>query len=129
MNAKAQGTDEILVKAEPKAIWDLLEDSQRLAEWMPIVESSTGTIEKVGAVRECEVNFEGRAGTVVEKCIESIPHKRIAWHLEKDTLGFDKMLADFGFSFELEPRTDGMTLVKNVSYYEPKNMLARVMNA
>jgi uncharacterized protein YndB with AHSA1/START domain len=128
MKARPQGSDELIVHATPQRIWEILEDSQRLADWAPMVLSSTGTRETVGAVRECKVEFSGKRGRVVEGCVEAVPERRIAWMLQEDTFGFNRMLDDFGFSYELEPKTRDETLVRTTSYYEPKTILARTMN-
>lgn len=128
MKARQQGSDELIVHASPKHIWEILEDSQLLADWAPMVRSSTGTRETVGAVRECEVEFNGKGGQVVEGCVEAVPERRIAWMLQEDTFGFNRMLDDFGFSYELEPKAADETLVRTTSYYEPKTLLAGAMN-
>lgn len=128
MKARPQGSDELIVHATPQQIWDILEDSQQLADWAPMVQSSTGTRETVGAVRECEVEFNGKGGHVVEGCVEAVPEQRIAWMLQEDTFGFNRMLNDFGFSYELEPKNADETLVRTTSHYGPKTLLAGAMN-
>jgi hypothetical protein len=60
--------------------------------------------------------------------VEAVPVQRIAWLLQEDTFGFNKMLDNFGFAFELEPRGERQTLVRTITYYEPKNALARLVN-
>ncbi len=129
MKAPLQGSDELLIHARPEDIWHVLEDGTCLPKWMPMVKHTTGTREVLGAVRECTVEMSGRKGRSVERCVESIPHRRIAWALEEDTLGFNKLLADFSFSFTLEPRGPAATLVRNDTYFRPKGLLARLMNA
>ena len=123
-----QGADEIIVSASKEAIWGILTDSTRLPEWMPMVQRTDGHRESVGAVRHCAVNFEGRAGEVTERCVEA-DRDRIAWALEEDTLGFGKMLRDFGFAFVLSPGAEGETLVRNETYFEPDGLMATLMAA
>ena len=65
---------------------------------------------------------------MVERCTESIPPKRISWALERDTLGFGKMLNDFSFSFVLKEQERGRTLLTNETYYQPKNVMASLMS-
>jgi hypothetical protein len=48
--------------------------------------------------------------------------------MDHDTLGFSRMLSDFGFSFTLTPTVDGETLVRTETYYRPRTLLANVMN-
>src|SRR5437667_4953304 len=128
MNWTVQGSDEVVVHAPPERIWALLEDGPRLTEWMPIVQTTTGHVEVLGAERTCTVDFEGKRGHVTERCVEHEPLRRIAWQLVDDSLGFGRLLVEFGFSFTLEPRDDGTTVVRNETYYRPRSMLARLVS-
>ncbi|HET7681092.1 MAG TPA: SRPBCC family protein [Xanthobacteraceae bacterium] len=123
-----QGSNEILIEADPASVFSVLEDGSLLPQWMPPVISTTAGRETVGAVRECQVEMGGRAGTVVERCIESIPPKQISWALERDTLGFGKMLNDFSFSFVLKQQERDRTLLTNETYYQPRNVMTSLMN-
>lgn len=128
MNERLQGRDEVVVNATPQRIWESLEDSTCLPEWMPMVKRTTGKREMVGAVRECDVQIDGRDGRVIERCVEHSPYHRIAWVLQEDTFGFSKMLSDFGFSFTLEPLGANTTLLRNETYYRPEGLLASLMS-
>lgn len=75
------------------------------------------------------MDFEGRKGKVAERCVEFLPERRIAWVMTEDSLGFSKMFADMGFSFTLEALGDGRTLVRNESFFHPKNWMVRWMTA
>jgi uncharacterized membrane protein len=123
-----QGSDAIVIDAPAETIWALLEDGPRLPEWMPIVKATTGAVEVLDAERTCEVEFEGKRGTVRERCVEYEVRRRIAWQLVDDTLGFGRLFDNLGFSFTLEPRSDGTTLVRNDSYYQPRNLLATLLS-
>jgi hypothetical protein len=96
-------------------VWALLEDGPR-------------PLEVLGAERVCEVEFEGKRGQVTERCVESEPLRRIGWQLVDDSLGFGRLFTDLGFSFALEPRGHGATLVRNESYYQPRSLLARLLS-
>lgn len=128
MRGPLQGADEILIDASPDRIFAILEDGQRLPDWTSVI-STTGTRETVGAVRECDVDLDGKRGSVVERCVESLPPQRIAWAMERDTFGFSRLVSDFGFSFTLEPAGDGWTRVRNETYYRSKGPFAAAMNA
>lgn len=128
MKARVQGADELVIDASPNRIWDILVSSQELPKWMPVVQSTTGDRETVGSVRECEVVFNGKPGRVVESCVEAVPERRIAWTMDEDSYGFGRMLADYGFAFDLEPRGVASTLVRTASYYEPRNLVVHLMN-
>jgi uncharacterized protein YndB with AHSA1/START domain len=128
MKAPVQGSDELVIDASCEEVWAILEDSTRLPEWTTVT-WTTGTREIPGSVRECGVDFEGKTGTVVERCAEYDPGRRIAWNMEQDSLGFSRMLSDFGFSFTLTPAEGGRTLVFNETYYRPATLLARAINS
>src|SRR4051812_5642041 len=129
MTRQPQGASEIVIHASPEKIWALLEDSARLAEWAPMVKRTTGRRETLGAIRECEVEFDGRPGRIVEKCVEYRPFSRIGWLMVEDSFGFSKMLDDLGFDFVLEPASAKSTRVVNTSYYRPRGLLAKLMSA
>lgn len=124
MTGPLQGSDELLIRAGSEAIWKVLEDGTCLPEWMPMVKATTAAREVPGAERTCQVEMQGRKGRTVERCVESVPPRRIAWALLEDTFGFNRLLADFGFSFTLEPRGPEATLVRNDTFYRPKGALA-----
>lgn len=128
MPGPLQGADEILIDAPTRRIFAILEDAKRLPEWTSVI-STTGARETLGAVRECEVDLDGTRGSVVERCIESIPPRRIAWAMEQDTFGFSRLVSDFGFSFTLEAADDGATRVRNETYYRSRGLLSAAMNA
>jgi len=128
MNWTLQGSDEVVVHAPVERIWALLEDGRRLPEWMPIVKSTTGEVEVLDAERTCEVEFQGKRGSVTERCVEHDPYVRIAWRLVDDSLGFGRLLDDFGFSFTLEPLADSSTRVRNDTYYRPRSLFARFLS-
>jgi len=128
MDWTLQGSDEVVVHAPPERIWALLEDGPRLPEWMPIVKATTGHVEVLGAERTCAVEFEGKHGHVTERCVENEPLRRIAWQLVDDSLGCGRLVAELGFSFTLEPRDDGTTLIRNETYYRPRSILGRLVS-
>jgi uncharacterized protein YndB with AHSA1/START domain len=128
MPGPLQGADEILIEASPHRIFAILEDAKRLPEWTSVI-STSGTRETVGAVRECEVDLDGKRGRVVERCVESVPSRYIAWAMEQDTFGFSRLVSDFGFSFSLELSANGETRVRNETYYRSRGPFAAAMNA
>lgn len=121
------GSSEILVKARPEKVWAILEDSTRLSRWTPMIKGTTGKKEKVGSVRTCQVEWEGRKDEVTERCIEANPPKKILWVMEKG--GMKKLFSDIRFGFALEPKDGDMTLLRLEFLYEPRNILARLMYA
>lgn len=115
------GQDEITIDAPSRAVFSLLQDSTLLPRWMPVVKATTGQHQVLGAIRECEVNISGRRGRMREECSECIPYRRIAWRVLSETVGFDVMIRDFQFSFELIESGPRDTRVIHRSSYAPKH--------
>jgi len=90
-----------------------------------MVKSTTGKTERLGSVRTCQVEWEDRKDEVVERCIEAIPNKKIAWMMEQGMM--TKMFSKIQFGFTLERKDGGATLVRLGFLYEPRNLLARLM--
>ncbi len=120
-----QGCDEILIQARAERIWRILEDSTCLPQWAPMVKSTTGKIEGVGSVRTCQVEWEGRKDSVVERCIEAVPNKKIGWVMEQGMM--TRMFSKIQFGFTVEPKDRSATLVQMGFLYQPRNLLVRLM--
>jgi uncharacterized protein YndB with AHSA1/START domain len=129
--ANLQGHSEQTISASPERVWEVIEDSSLLDQWVPAVERVTehAAREEPGSVRRCEVALGGRRGYVVERCIESVPQHRLRHAVDDDSLGFTKMFRDYTFTLELEPSGEDSTTVTCETFYEPRGILARVMNA
>jgi uncharacterized protein YndB with AHSA1/START domain len=132
VKGKLQGRSETVVEAPPARIWELLEDSEtNLPYVLPMVrtcEIESGGRERVGAVRRCDVDFGSKAGTTVERCIESIPNRKLAHRIEDDSFGFSRMLSDFWFSFTLEPESAATTRVRIETHYDPRGVRGRLLS-
>lgn len=120
-----QGSDEVLIQAKAEQIWTILEDSTLLPQWAPMVKSTTGKIERVGSVRTCQVEWEERKDEVVERCVEAIPNKKLAWVMEQGMM--TKMFSTIRFWLTLEPRHSNATLLQMGFLYQPRHLLARFM--
>jgi hypothetical protein len=48
--------------------------------------------------------------------------------VDDDTLGFHRMLVDYGFTITLEPRSDRTTALRIDTYYTPRNPLYGLLN-
>jgi len=95
----------------------------------PGVVSVTGTMDKQGETRTCEMDNKGRKGTMTERLIELVPEQKTVWTIESDTMGMKKMLSDTRFCFYLEKQGDNQTKLINESHYQPNTFMAKVMNA
>lgn len=125
---KLQAKNEILINAPLNKIWTAITDINMLPNINPGVIKATGKMDKQGGSRYCEINNNGKKGTMVEKLIELIPEKRTVWSLQSDTMGMTKMLKDVTFVFNLEKMGDNQTRVINETYYKPGNILVAIMN-
>ena len=127
MGTAFEGSSEIVVKAKPELIWAVLEDSTLLPQWAPMVKSTTGKKESVGSTRTCQVVWEGRQDEVVERCVEAVPNRKIAWVMEQGMM--TKMFSKISFWFVLEARDGNATSLQLGFLYQPKDLLARLMYA
>lgn len=131
MNGKHQLRRSRSISVPRAEVWAILEDSSLLPRWATVVDQvdcrAPGP-ETVGSVRECRVNFAGREGSIVERCVAVVPGTTIAYVVDEDTLGFNRMFADYGFTITLAEATSG-TIVRMDTYYTPRNVLTWAMNA
>jgi uncharacterized protein YndB with AHSA1/START domain len=131
MNGKHQMHRSLETDAPREVVWAILKDSASLPIWAPAVEEVTSAVagpEEVGSVRECRVDFGGRKGTIVERCVELTPNSRIGYVVDDDSLGFNKMFADYGFTVTLNDASSGHTSMVMDTYYTPRNVLTALMN-
>jgi uncharacterized protein YndB with AHSA1/START domain len=131
MNGKHQITRTVEVATDPAAIWGVIADSTLLPQWAGVVEDVTylGEMEEgVGMTRHCNVELGGRIGTMTERCVEFLPSRRAAYVVDDDTLGFRRMLVDYGFAITLDPRSDRTTTLRIDTYYTPRTPLYELLN-
>ncbi len=123
-----QARNEAIINAPISKIWAIITDINLLPKVNPGVLSASGRMDRQGETRTCEFNNRGRKGTMTERLIELVPEKKTVWTIESDTMGMGKMLKDPRFCFYLEKLGDDKTKIINESYYEPANLMAKVMN-
>jgi hypothetical protein len=131
MNGKQQVTRTVQVHADLAAIWGVIADSSLLPQWAGVVKDVTylgDEEEGVGMTRHCNVDLGGRTGTMTERCIEFDPNRRASYVVDEDTLGFDRMLVDYGFTITLDPLSDRATALRIDTYYTPRNPLYALVN-
>jgi hypothetical protein len=131
VNGKHQVTRTVEVVTDPAAIWGVIADSTLLPQWAGVVKDVTylgETDEGVGMTRHCNVELGGRSGTMTERCVEFLPNRRAAYVVDDDTLGFHRMLLDYGFTITLDPRSDRTTALRIDTYYTPRNPLYGLLN-
>jgi carbon monoxide dehydrogenase subunit G len=131
MNGKHQVTRTVEVAAAPAAIWGVIADSALLPQWASVVKDVTCLGDKeegVGMTRHCNVDLGGRTGTMTERCVEFIPNRRASYVVDDDSLGFKRMLVDYGFTITLDPLSDRATAIRIDTYYTPRNPLYGLLN-
>lgn len=127
--SKLQARNEMVINASISKIWAIITDINVLHKVNPGVIKATGRMDKQGETRTCEMDNKGRKGTMTEKLIELVPEKKTVWAIENDTMGMGKMLKDPRFCFYLEKLSDNKTKIINESYYQPANIMVKIMNA
>ena len=126
---KLQARNEAIINASISSIWAIITDINLLHKINPGVIKATGRMDKQGETRTCEMDNKGKLGTMTERLIELVPEKKTVWAIENDTMGMSKMLKDPQFCFYLEKLDDNKTKIINESYYEPANLMVKLMNA
>lgn len=126
--SRLQARAEAIINAPISAIWSVITDINVLHKVNPGVIKASGTMNRIGGMRTCEIDNKGRKGTMTEKLIEFVPETKTVWTIERDTMGMSKMLKDTRFCFTLERVSDTKTKVINETWYRPANIIAKIMN-
>ena len=127
--SKLQAHNEAVINAPISRVWAIITDIKLLDKINPGVITAEGRMDKQGETRTCEMNNNGRKGTMTEKLVELVHEKKTVWAIESDSMGMGKMLKDPRFCFYLEKLDDNKTKIINESYYEPANLMVKIMNA
>lgn len=127
--SKLQAHNEAIIHAPVSKVWSIITDINLLSQINPGVINATGRMDKQGEIRTCEMQNGGRKGTMTEKLVELVPEQKTVWAIERDSMGMAKMLRDPRFCFYLEKLDDSRTKLINESYYEPANLMVKIMNA
>ena len=127
--SKLQARNETIINAPIENVWNIITDINQLHRVNPGVIKASGRMDKLGETRTCEMNNNGRKGTMTERLAELEHEKKTVWVIESDSMGMSKMLKDPRFCFYLEKLSDNKTKLINESYYEPANPMVRIMNA
>jgi uncharacterized protein YndB with AHSA1/START domain len=126
--SKLQVRNEAVINAPISSIWAIITDIDVLHKVNPEVVKASGRMDKQGETRTCQIDNKGRKGTMTEKLMELVPEKKTVWTIENDTIGMSKMLKNTQFVFNLEKLDDDKTKVINETYYQPANLIAKIMN-
>lgn len=127
--SKLQARNDATINAPISRVWAIITDIQMLHKVNPGVIKATGRMDKQGETRTCEMENRGKRGTMTEKLVELVHEQKTVWVIENDSMGMSKMLKDPKFCFYLEKVGENQTKIINESYYEPANLMVRIMNA
>ena len=127
--SKLQARNETIINAPISSVWAIITDINLLPKVNPGVVTAKGRMDKQGETRTCDMNNNGRKGTMTEKLVELVHEKKTVWVIENDTMGMKKMINDPRFCFYLEKVSDNKTKIINESYYDPANLFVKIMNA
>jgi hypothetical protein len=125
---KLQARNEAIINAPVSDVWAVITDISLLHKINPGVIKATGRMDKQGETRTCEMNNNGRKGTMTEKLVELIPEKKTVWAIESDSMGMARMLIEPRFCFYLEKLGENKTRIINESYYTPASFMVKIMN-
>jgi Polyketide cyclase / dehydrase and lipid transport len=126
--SKLQAHNEAIINAPISSVWAIITDIKLLDKINPGVITATGRMDKQGETRTCEMDNRGKRGTMTEKLVELVHEQKTVWVIENDSMGMGKMLKDPKFCFYLEKVGENQTKIINESYYEPANLMVRIMN-
>jgi hypothetical protein len=129
MNGKHQVSHTREIAATRSAVWAVIADDSLLPQWVPVVETlaSVDGLGGVGTSRTCRVDFHGRTGTMTERCVDFDPQRRAGYVVVDDSLGFSRLLRDYGFTMTLDDGPVGCSL-RIDTYYTPRSLVAHLMN-
>lgn len=129
MNGKHQVTHTCAIAAPRSTVWAVIADDRLLPQWAPVVDALVDVDGPggVGTTRTCSVDFQGRSGTMTERCVDFDPERRASYVIVDDSLGFSRLLRDYGFTMTLDDHPDGCSL-RIDTYYTPRNVPAQLMN-
>lgn len=127
----SQGSNEITIDAPVSEVWEVLQNSSLMPNWLSMVKRVEITSErKVGPeeTRKCAVKFRGKSGYIVERCIEFVHGKHLSYSVDEDSLGFNRLFSDYKFSYTTTPQTPTVTLCRMELFCEPRNFFSRIIN-
>ncbi len=127
--SKLQARNEATINAPISSVWAIITDIKLLDKINPGVITASGRMDRQGETRTCEMENRGKRGTMTEKLVDLIFEQKTVWVIENDSMGMGKMLIEPRFCFYLEKIDDNKTKIINESYYDPANLLVRIMNA
>ncbi len=123
----------LIIPANPDAVWKVVADFQRFAEWLPVkaeIKFPDGMEAKVGVV--VQVERESGMGRVhFEQVFDRVDApKLLGWSNRNERLGGKPItqIKEFKTALTLDPTADGKTLLKIRSDWTPVGMMGAMAN-
>lgn len=132
MPGKTQVQCQTTIVVPVEQVWDIVQDSTLLPQWMPNVHHTVITTTQskaIGEIRQCDVSLSGKTGQLVEQCVEFTPLQKISFKVQHDSFGFSRLISDLSYAMLLETNGPHQTQVRLEYYYQYKGLMGRVVNA
>ena len=115
----------VQIEAPPAAVWEVLVDIDRYAEWNRYATSASGDLEVGGTVTIMVPQRGEKYGPVANRVTEVITNERLCWR----SLGWYRFLVYGERCRYLEEQSDGSTLFREVevTHGPLANMIHRTM--
>jgi hypothetical protein len=145
-SARDQGRDSIVIEAPIALVWELISNSKALQDWGPpvrevtvldypevlgsrriIVAEMTATGAAIG--RSASATAPGkRVARFLERRIEHLEGRRIAYRIEEENMGMSRMITEVGFAMELFPLEENRTRVEWTFLHNTRGLLGALIN-
>jgi hypothetical protein len=129
--APIQAMDSIAIDVPASQVWPLIADSTQLIKWGPPVVhvDVLDEPETEGSRRRVEAKLGRKRGTFLERRIlHDEQHFAMAFVIESDTFGIDRLLTDVGTLMEVRPLGDGKSIVQWSFFQAPRGAPGRLMH-
>lgn len=90
--------------------------------------SNASDPERLGSARKVHAEFGRKSGYFLEHRVEHIEGRKIAYLIDEDSFGLDRVVSRPGFSLELDPEGDHATRVTFSFFHDSKGLKGRIMN-
>ena len=124
----------LIIPCTPQAVWNIVADFNRFAEWLPVkadIQFPNGTTAAVGVC--VKVERESGMGRVhLEQVFDRVDApKLLGWVNRNETLGGKPItqIKNFTTALTLTPTDDGKTLVKIRSDWTPVGIMGSMANS
>lgn len=131
---KTKGRDNVVVNVPLEKAWAAISDSKQLGKWGPPVKgveilfAAGETSENVGTKRRVDAVFGKKKGYFIEHRTEHEPLKRIAYKIDENTFGLEKVIRYPGFALDLEQVDANQTRIVFTFYHKNSGFFGWLMS-